>query len=116
MVCDKCGHTIPEGEEYCGFCGRPVSEGDGNSEQNRGDGKKAIIVTIVIVAMFICVIVLVIVKGIHDKKESERRVMEVLEKSNFSQEMNDIYEDFEEGTEEIKHDIEEKERELHSGE
>lgn len=116
MVCDKCGHTIPEGEEYCGFCGRPVSEGNGNSGQNSGDSKKAIIVTIVIVAIVICLIVLVIVKGIHDKKESERRVLEVLEKSNFSQEMNDIYEDFEEDAEKINSEIEEKERELHSGE
>lgn len=28
MVCEKCGKMVPDGQEYCVFCGIPVKDGD----------------------------------------------------------------------------------------
>lgn len=107
MNCCKCGHDIPEGENYCQFCGF------NNVEDNpKRDVKDKPYAAIFVVIGMIALIVLVIFVGLYKKKEHERRVLEVLNNSNFSEEMQDSYNQFYEEVDELNKEIDEKSQEL----
>ena len=99
MICSKCGHEVPDGEEYCQFCGFKTNDTAENEETTSKSGRNDKIIIFAIIAIFFLIIGIYFVKSAVDKRRTNERVEKAVQQS--AEEIRVIYDDFQKDAEDI---------------
>lgn len=99
MVCEKCGHEVPDGEEYCQFCGFNVSGSSGNEETAKTNSSKDKLIVIAIIAVFFIIIGIYVIQDAVEKKRRDEEISKATQQ--VLEETKEIVEDFEKDADEI---------------
>lgn len=112
MLCTNCGREIPDGDEYCQFCGYIVNEDDEKTvEQKHQENKHVAIITLLV---FVIVIALAVIVNQNNERKRQESINKALMET--AEDMKNAYEDFQEDAEQITTEIDERRQELQKGE
>lgn len=99
MVCEKCGHEMPDGEEYCQFCGFKVTVSSENEEKAKKNSSKDKLIVIAIIAVFFIIIGIYVIQDAVEKKRRDEEISKAMQQ--VLEETKEIVEDFEKDADEI---------------
>ena len=100
MVCIHCGKESQDESEFCPHGVRTQSEDKDNT--------KVGIVFLAIIVLVVCLVAVGIIYDAYQEKQREKMAIEAFKNSNFSEEMQNIVSDYEEKTDELLKDMEQR--------
>ncbi|HEY71209.1 MAG TPA: zinc ribbon domain-containing protein, partial [Anaerolineae bacterium] len=58
MKCPHCNQEVPEGKEFCGFCGKPIQKKPAETKPPKPEGKRRVWLWVLIAVLLVALVVL----------------------------------------------------------